>query len=77
MFYLLILVASLYVSAKKRLVKDIVKYKSGTPLHHNITVASTLANKVLALENGNIQIYGAFSKTEVTHKVAELYGYVS
>jgi TonB-linked SusC/RagA family outer membrane protein len=57
-----------------------VTYHSQTKgdFHYDISAnASTLANKVLALGNGNIPIYGAYSKTEVGHEVGQLYGYVT
>lgn len=46
--------------------------------HYDINAnASTLANKVLSLGNGNNPIYGPYSKTAVGHEVGELYGYVT
>lgn len=46
--------------------------------HYDISAnASTLANKVLSLGNGNNPIYGPYSKTAVGHEVGELYGYVT
>jgi len=58
----------------------LVTYHSKTKgdFHYDISLnASTLANKVLALGNGNNPIYGAYSKTAVGHEVGELYGYVT
>jgi TonB-linked SusC/RagA family outer membrane protein len=46
--------------------------------HYDISAnASTLANKVLSLGNGDNPIYGPYSKTAVGHEVGALYGYVT
>lgn len=52
--------------------------KTLSGFHYNISAnASTLANKVLSLGNGDNPVYGAWSKTAVGHEVGQLYGYVT